>query len=150
MKLPELLGKSRDEIINTALTTLSRAHLQHYDSSTDQQNRVRFTMLYDLTVESITTLNLVPVIDYAHKVARERYQAGFDLQEVQTAFNVLEELIWKKITSNLDPQDYAEALGLVSTVLGTGKQALAVEYVSLAGKNKAVASLDLKALFKGI
>lgn len=150
MKLPELLEKSRDEIISLALTALSRAHLQHYETSTDQQNRDRFTMLYDLTVQSISTMNLVPIIEYAHTVARERFQAGFDLQEVQTAFNVLEELIWKKITSNLAPQDYAEALGLVSTVLGAGKQALAVEYVSLAGKNKTPPSLDLKALFKGI
>ncbi len=49
---------------------------------------------------------------------------------------------------NTPPDELAEALGLVGTVLGAAKDALARAYVSLAGKSKAP-SLDLSALFEG-
>ena len=49
----------------------------------------------------------------------------------------------------LEPAQYPEAFGLVSTALGAGKQALAIEYVALASRNREVRSLDLTALFKG-
>jgi hypothetical protein len=59
------------------------------------------------------------------------------------------EVIWRRITARMEPQQYPEALGLVSTVLGAGKQALAIEYVALVSRNRDVRSLDLTALFKG-
>jgi len=42
----------------------------------------------------------------------------------------------------------AEALGLISTILGTGKESLALAYVGLASKQK-TKSLNLTQLFKG-
>jgi hypothetical protein len=45
-------------------------------------------------------------------------------------------------------EDQAEALGLVGTVLGCGKDLLARQYVSLATKTH-TPSLDLHALFAG-
>jgi hypothetical protein len=89
------------------------------------------------------------MIEYAQGVARERYKDGFGLEEVHTAFNVLEEVIWRRITAGMDPSQYPEAFGLVSTVLGAGKQELAIEYVALVSRSRDVHSLDLSALFKG-
>jgi hypothetical protein len=92
--------------------------------------------------------NLGPMIAHVETVARDRFEAGFGFWEVQTAFNVLEEAIWTRILKELPPADYAEALGLISTVLGTGKDTLARRYVSLASKTKAP-SLNLHSLFTG-
>jgi hypothetical protein len=61
--------------------------------------------------------------------------------------NVLEETLWRRILKKLPPDEFARALGLVSTVFGAGKDALARRYVSLASKAKAP-SLDLQKLFK--
>jgi hypothetical protein len=88
------------------------------------------------------------MIAHAQTIARERFASGFDLSEVQTAFNVLEEAIWRRILEGLPPVDYGEALGLVSTLLGAGKDALARTYVTLASKTKAP-SLQLQHLFAG-
>jgi hypothetical protein len=88
------------------------------------------------------------MIDHSGTVARERFSAGYDLWEVQTAFNVLEEIIWQRILRELPPAEYAEALGLVSTVLGTGKDTLARVYVTLASKSR-TPTLDLRSLFTG-
>ena len=49
---------------------------------------------------------------------------------------------------NISPNELAESLGLISTVLGAGKDTLARTYVSLASKTKAP-SLNLQSLFSG-
>ena len=67
---------------------------------------------------------------------------------MQTAYNVLEEVVWKRIFWNLPPEQLAEALGLVSTSLGAAKDRLAQEYVSLASKTRAP-SINLEELFRG-
>jgi hypothetical protein len=90
------------------------------------------------------------MVEYAQKIAKERHQDNFDLQEIQSAFNILEEVIWKTITSDMSSEDYPEAFGLASTVLGAGKEAMAVEYVSLVSNRKNIKSLDLSELFQGV
>jgi len=148
MDLPQLLRQSRAAIIADALSGLSRATLPHYTASAAERNEERLSKLFDLTQECVGTRTLIPIVAYARSVARERYGDGFGLQEVHAAFNVLEEVIWRRITAELQPPQYPEAFGLASTVLGAGKQALALEWVSLAGHNKAAQTLDLSALFR--
>jgi hypothetical protein len=130
------------------MRAMDRAHLKHYEEAGKEHIRARLKALCVLCTRGVKERNLGPMIAHADEIARERFSAGYDLWEVQTAFNVLEEVIWTRIIKELPPADYAEALGLVSTILGTGKDTLARRYVSLASKSKAP-SLDLKALFNG-
>jgi hypothetical protein len=149
MKLHELLSKNQTDIINEAFYSLQRSHLKHYDSSRADENWQRLAKLFDLTLNSVKTKSLVEMINYSETVAKERFESGFDLHEVHTAYNVLEESLWKNIIREMDPASLPECLGLISTVLGTGKESLALAYVSLASKQK-VKSLNLTQLFKGI
>lgn len=149
MKLHELLSKNQTDIINEAFYSLQRSHLKHYDSSRADENWQRLAKLFDLTLNSVKTKSLVEMINYSETVAKERFESGFDLHEVHTAYNVLEESLWKNIIKEMDPASLPECLGLISTVLGTGKESLALAYVSLASKQK-VKSLNLTQLFKGI
>ena len=89
-----------------------------------------------------------PIVGYAEQVADERFAAGYDLSEVQVAFNALEEATWSCVMRELDSSELAEAIGLISTVLGAGKDALARRYVSRAADTH-VTSLDLRTLFGG-
>ena len=148
MKLEEILVNNQTDIINEAFELLQRSHLKHYDSSRADENWQRLAKLLDLTVNGIQTRSFVEMITYSEKVAKERYESGFDLHEVHTAYNVIEEVMWKKIINETEPAHLAEALGLISTILGTGKESLALSYVSLASKQKAK-SLNLTQLFKG-
>lgn len=150
MTLAELLEHSRQDLVAEAVEGLSRAHLPHYSASRTEQNHARLAKLYDLTLECVRSRTLLPIITYAGTLARERHADGFDLQEVQTALNVLEEVIWREITLKLEPREYPQAFGFASTVLGAAKQALAVQYVALASQGAEVPSLDLTALFKGL
>lgn len=149
MDLHELLLENRARAVDEALVGLSRSALPHYSVERSAQNRVRLERLYDLCLQCIADRSLTPICDYARQVAGERHREGIDLREVHTAFNVLEESIWRLITANMQPPEVVRALGQASTVLGAGKQALAIEYVNLAGHHDPGQSLDLTELFKG-
>lgn len=149
MKLNDILINNQTDIINESFYSLERSHLKHYDSSRADENWQRLAKLFDLTLNGVKSKSLVEMVTYSEKIARDRYESGFDLHEVHTAYNVLEESIWKAIIKEIDPAELAESLGLISTVLGTGKESLALTYVSLASKQKAK-SLNLTQLFKGI
>jgi len=148
MDIIQLLEEHAAAIVDTAVEALERVALKHYKSRETGKNRERLNKLFELAADSISRKNLIPMVEYSELVARERFQEGFDIQEVQSAYNVLEEVLWKQITENMSPDDYPEAFGMVSTVLGAGKQALAIEYVSLASKRH-VRSLDLSFEFQG-
>jgi len=149
MKLNDILINNQTDIINEAFSSLERSHLKHYNTSRADENWQRLAKLFDLTLNGVKTKSLVEMVNYSEKVAKERYESGFDLHEVHTAYNVLEESIWKAIIKEVDSTELAESLGLIGTVLGTGKEALAIAYVSLASKQK-VKSLNLTQLFKGV
>ncbi len=144
----ELLTQEGDAIVESAATALERSGLRHYAEAGPEAVRERLDQLFALVVASVSTRDLVPMIDHATRVAHERFEAGFDISEVQTAFNVLEEKIWARVIEAMETSDLAEALGLVGTVLGAGRDALACSYVSLA-THQHVPSLDLSALFRG-
>jgi hypothetical protein len=149
MNLVDLLQRSKASIVADALQRLTRARLPHYAASAATQNEQRLATLYDLVHHCVSSRRLAPIVEHAGAVARERFEAGFGLDEVHTAFNVLEEVIWQTVTAQMPPSRYAEALGLTSTVLGAGKQALAVEYVALASHGREMRTLDVTALFQG-
>jgi hypothetical protein len=146
--IPAFLQHERGSILATAEAALERMHMPHYETVAAGKTHERLASLFDHLVESIAKRDLTPSVDYARRIAAERFNDGYDLTEVQTAFNALEESCWACAVEHLEPADLAEALGLVSTVLGSGKDALASSYVSLAASTN-VGSLDLRALFAG-
>jgi hypothetical protein len=144
----DFLTRERQTILGGAETTLTQTHLQHYDAAGELEIKRRLEGLLDRLLESLASQDLSPVITHAQRTAEERFSSGYDLSEVQTAFNALEAAIWTRVFSALEPDQFAQALGLVSTILGAGKDALARKYVSLATDTHAP-SLDLRALFAG-
>lgn len=148
MALTELLAARRDRIVEEALAALDRAHLAHYEATDEPERRERLTALYDLAAEAVTSRNLTRLLHHAERVARARFADGYDLTEVQTAFNVLEERLWSALVEELPPAELARAVGLVGTALGAGKDRLAATYVELVSRGR-VPTLDLAALFAG-
>lgn len=148
MELHTLLRESAPSILEEAFTAVDRSHVTHYAKAGEAYTRDRLGNLFDLVVTAIESRSLVALGAYAEGIARERFATGFDISEVQLAFNALEEAMWRRIVAAEPPNELAEAIGLLSTVLGFGKDTVARTYVSLASQ-KHVPSLDLKALFAG-
>jgi hypothetical protein len=148
MDLYTFLHDRTTAILTEAQVAVERTNLRHYREAGPEHTHQRLRALLVLTTRAAKDRNLGPMIAHADEVARERFSSGYDLWEVQTAFNVLEEAIWSRIIKELPATDFASALGLVSTILGAGKDTLARRYVSLATKTRAP-SLDMRSLFTG-
>jgi len=148
MTLAELLAARRAAIVDAADAALERAHLAHYEAAGGESRRQRLETLFELVARAVAERNLTPVLRHAERIAHDRFDAGYDLLEVQAAFNVLEEALWKTLVAEVPPAGLGEALGLVGTALGAGKDRLAATYVALASRTH-TPSLDLRALFAG-
>jgi hypothetical protein len=148
MDLTAVVIDNRTEIIDESAKAVDRSRLEHYGSVGPDELLHRLEVLFDVIVECLLKRRLDLIVRYAEQLADERFGAGFGIGEVQTAFNVLEESMWHHVVVGVPNDELAEALGLLTTVLGVGKDALARSYVSLAS-HEHVASLDMRALFQG-
>lgn len=148
MDLRQLLEEYENVIVAEAFQGLAHSHLQHYEAESTAETRTRLQTLYRLIRQSVSSRNLEQLLLYVRQIAQERFAAGYSLHELQVAFNVLEEATWHRIVQELPPAHIAEALGLISTVHGAGKDMLATSYVSLATRTK-TSSLNLIRLFEG-
>lgn len=150
MDLHLFLENHREGIIAEATEMLAARPLRNYSDCAQEVNCTRLTRLFNLVCKSLASKDLIPMGEYAAEIATERYDQGFDLEEVIAAFNVMEEVIWEKITHEIDPSEFPQAFGMVSTVIGYGKEQLSVTYVSLASHKKHLVSLDMSGLFQGV
>lgn len=148
MEITKLLEENNVEIIEESFKSMSKLKLKGYSKAGRDETKQRLNELYKKLLQCTKKKELIPILNYTDKIAKERYSAGFDIFEVQTAINSLESAIWNKIFKLTRPEKLAESLGVVSTVLGAGKDNLARTYVSLATKTK-VPSLNLQSLFSG-
>jgi hypothetical protein len=144
----DFLSERRTPIIDRAEIALEEARVRHYGSLAPDVLRQRLEALYDSLLQAAARRDLGEMLEYARRLAKERFSNGVGLAEVQVAINVLEETIWQDVFVHLSPADYVAVLGRVSTILGLTKDALAREYVSLA-THAHTASLDLRSLFAG-
>ena len=86
--------------------------------------------LFELVVRCVHEGHVEPIIASSQQAAA----AGFDIAEVQGAFNVLEEVLWREVAAVLGDDQRIEALRQLNAVLGAGKDALARTYVTLASR----------------
>lgn len=148
MDLTALLTERGPEVLEEAYASLERSHGTHYERAGEGFARERLAELSGLVVEAIRTRDLAPLSAHAEQVATERFNHGFSISEVQTAFNALEEAMWRRVVAETPPEELAESIGLLSTVFGFAKDVMARTFVSLASRRH-VPSLDLSALFAG-
>jgi hypothetical protein len=146
-ELLQVLEQDRAPIVGAAAESIRHSHTRYVSAGPDETRR-RLEALYAELLEALSSRDLGGVMDYARRLAAERFESGYDLSEVQGAFNALEESAWTVLCVRLQPQQLAVSLGLVSTILGAAKDALGREYVSLASQTH-VPSLDMRALFTG-
>lgn len=142
-----VLTEERTAIVGAAFKSVCDSRT-HYEAAGEDEIRRRFEKLYDELLGAVSSRDLGGIVEYGRRLAAERFESGYDLSEVQSAFNALEVAAWSTLCARLRPDDLALSLGLVSTVLGAAKDALAQAYVSLASRTH-VPSLDLSALFTG-
>lgn len=131
MTLAEVMAQSEEAVLADAATALGRAHLSHYESGGADAAREALDDLFAHVVEGVAGRTLVPVVQYGARLARRRFDAGFDIAEVQVGFNVLEEAVWRVVVPTLAPHELAASTATIGAVFGAGKDSLTRTWVSL-------------------
>ena len=135
MTLLELCYNKPDLILLDSTDSLVRAQLQHYKHLTPEKLRQRLLKLFQALVKSLEANSCEEMSKFMLKVSDERYGSGYELHEVQTAVNIMEECIWQKITEFVDKDQQIYAMKQVTCILGKAKEALAGEYAMLSSEN---------------
>jgi hypothetical protein len=136
VELSELFRSWEEDLVDDAVTELRHARLKHYIADGEEITRERVARFIECAMECFSLGRAEPMISHAEHIARERHASGYDLFEVQTAINVIEEALWKRILSSVEPHELAHALGMVNAIFGMSKDVLARTYVMLATNRK--------------
>jgi hypothetical protein len=148
MSVDVVLSAGAGEIVDEAYGELHPGLHPHYLALGEDFTRTALQELFALTVEGVRAREAVRVVAHAERIAEERYHAGFDLAEVQAAFNALEQAMWRRVVAAEEPAELLASVAVLSSVLGAGKDALARVYVHLAAHRHAP-HVDVAALYGG-
>jgi hypothetical protein len=148
MSVDVVLTNAATEIVDQALNELHPQAHPHYAALGEKVVRQYLTELFGLVVDGVTHREAVHLVQHAEQIAEERFHAGFDLGEVQAAFNALEQAMWRQIIAAEDGAELLTSVGMLSSILGAGKDALARVYVNLASYRHAP-HVDVAALYGG-
>ena len=148
MSVDVVLSAASAEIVDEAYGELHPAAHPHYHALGEAVTRGYLTQLCDLVVQGVAAREAVHMVAHAERIAEERFHAGFDLAEVQASFNAIEQAIWRRIIKLENSNELLVSVGLLSSILGAGKDALARVYVQMAAQRHAP-HLNVEALYGG-
>lgn len=131
MEFIERIEEKADHVLDSAVAELKRARLKHYQRERAEVPRERLSNFLSLTIRCLKERRAEPIIEYADRIGRERHAAGYDLSEVQISLNVLEEALWQQVMATVGQEAVPRVLGLISSIFGMAKDALARTYVAL-------------------
>jgi hypothetical protein len=143
--IEELLRDDEPAILAEAEPDVAR--LEHYRRDGDEATRRRVEALYRQVVRAVRARDLDELLSHAARIARERFQGGFELDEVQQAFSALEDAISRRALDRLPGAELAWGLGLVSTALAHARREVRHTYLALTPAARP-GTVDLTSVFK--
>lgn len=145
MKIEELLRDDEPAILAEAVRTT--AQLSHYRRDGEEATRRRIQALYRHVARAVQAKDLDELLAHAGRIARERYQGGFEQAEVEAAFATLEEAIERRALARMPREELAWGLGLVATALGHARAELGRTFAALAHGSR-LGAIDLTSIFR--
>ena len=145
MKIEELLRDDERTILDEAVRTTTL--LSHYRRDGEEATRRRVQALYRAVARAVSARDLDELVAHAGRIARERFQGGFEQAEVEAAFATLEEAIERHALSRMPREELAWGLGLVATALAHARTELGRTFATLAHASRPGA-VDLTSVFR--
>jgi len=127
-----VLADARDRVVGEALAVLNERDQADCLASSPAERRQDMEHLFELIQRCVHEGHCEPIIGPSQQMAADRFAAGIEIAEIQAAFTVLEDVLWRHLADAVSGDQRLETLRLVSVILGAGRDALARTYVSLA------------------
>jgi methylmalonyl-CoA decarboxylase len=128
----DVLASAEDRVVGEAVAALAQRDQAQLHSPGSEERRHNVRQLFRLVLRCVREGRAEPIIRPSEQIAAHCFAAGIDLAEMQEAFSVLAETLWRHVTGALAGDQRVEALGLVNAIVGAGKDAQARTYVALA------------------
>ena len=129
MSLIDLFEYHQDIILLEVTENMERVQLKHYEADSENKLRQKMARTYYVFKEAITKESFDPLKKYLERVGEERYASGYELYELQTALDILEECIWKQIDEKLPKNEQLDAFITITKYMSNAKLTLAKVYV---------------------
>ncbi len=126
-----VLADARDRVVGQALAALERDRAGRLAASPAERHQ-DMEHLFDLIQRCVHEGHCEPIIGPTQQMAADRFAVGIEIAEIQAAFTVLEDVLWRNLADAVSGDQRPGTLRLVSVILGAGRDALARTYVSLA------------------
>jgi hypothetical protein len=149
MDLAQRLGEHAEQLREDAVAHHRLAHEGHYEKLGEDFVRERLGVLIDQVVAGVRDNSPVGMLRHVESVAEQRYHQGFQVEELQSFYNAVEEAIWGDLVAYEPRETLAAALATVGGIIGAGKDRMAQVYVELASRHHAPA-IDVDQLFAGV
>jgi methylmalonyl-CoA decarboxylase len=130
-----VLADAEDRVIDEAVAVLAQRDQARQSSRPDERRR-DLRQLFRLVLRCVRADRAEPITRPAEQIAAHCYATGIDLTEVQGAFTVLAEVLWRQLAGAMAGEQLVQALGLLNAIAGAGKDAMARTYVALAIRDR--------------
>jgi hypothetical protein len=144
-KIEDLLREEEAAILAEAVPTTTQ--LSHYRRDGEEATRRRVRALYRAVARAVSARDLDVVVTHGARVARERFEGGFEQAEVEAAFAALGDAIARRALERLPQEELGWGLGLVQTALGHARAELGRTYGWLTHASRPGA-VDLTSVFR--
>ena len=132
MQISAILVQSGDRVIGDTVAALEQRDQARRGVPSPAERRRDVEYLLELVRQCLHQGRSDPIITPSQQLAADCFGAGIDLADVQAAYVVLQDVLWRHLSAALPGDQQLETLRLVDAILGTGKDALAQTYVALA------------------
>lgn len=129
MTIVDLFEQYQDIILLEVTENMERVNLKHYEEDSENKLRQKMARTYYVFKEAISKETFDPLKKYLERVGEERYASGYELYELQTALNILEECIWKQVDEKVPKKDQLDAFISITKYMSNAKLTLAKVYV---------------------
>jgi hypothetical protein len=127
-KLQDVLRENEQHIVEKAAVNIGNYRLKNYEMAKLSEIEWWLGALFSALCDSIEQKCLDPFVRYSEKLGKLRAEKGFDLKEVQIAYNLLEEHIWEVVLEKGNPKTRVEDLTQIAEIVAAGKDKLTKWY----------------------
>ncbi len=146
--MPSIEIPSRLELADFVADALLTSHAPHYRASIAARTRERCRRLVEAFAASLAGQPSALAI-HVQAIAAERWAEGYALEELQLALTLLESHVWRLVVERSAARDVVRHLGIVTTTIGSAKDALARAYVERASSGRTFSAAADELLFAG-
>jgi len=108
-------------VVGEALATLNERDQAGGLASSPAERRQDMEHLFELIQRCVHEGHCEPIIGPSQQMAADHFAAGIEIAEVQTAFTVLEDVLWRHLADAVSGDQRLDTLRLVNVILGAGR-----------------------------